>query len=143
MDKKLYWVSVGLAVIGVLVSIYMTIYKLTDNNNMCIGNHGCSVVNSSPYASVYGIPVALIGVVGYAAILAVLYMQDRVNKFFKENSILMVFGMAITGFVFTLYLIYLEIYVIKALCPFCLTSQIVMTILFFVTVTRLIRQPIN
>ena len=65
------------------------------------------------------------------------------EKLIAIDATLGIFGLAITGFVFTLYLVYLEIYVIKALCPFCITSQITMTILFFITVTRLIRQPVK
>ena len=54
MDKSLYRISIGLAILGVLVSIYMTIFKLTDNASMCLGNGGCSVVNSSIYSEVSG-----------------------------------------------------------------------------------------
>jgi len=143
MEKKLYWSSVALAVLGALVSIYMTIYKLTSNNAMCLGSGDCSTVNASKYSSVYGIPVAFIGVLGYLAILALLLLETRAGKFFKNNSSLIVFGLAVTGFAFTLYLVYLEIFVIKALCPFCIASQITMTILFVLTIVRLIRQPVN
>ena len=55
-----------------LVSAYMTVYKLTDNQRMCLGNGGCSVVNSSVYSEVYGIPVALVGLIGYGFILSAL-----------------------------------------------------------------------
>ena len=79
MDKWLYRISIALAVLGILVSVYMTIYKLTENPNMCLGNGGCSVVNSSKYAEVYGIPVAVVGVGGYLAILALLWMEQRMR----------------------------------------------------------------
>jgi uncharacterized membrane protein len=49
--------------------------------------------------------------------------------------------MALTGFLFTLYLIYVEFALLNAICPFCLTSQISMTIIFIISVIRLIRQP--
>lgn len=143
MDKKLYWFSIVLATLGVLVSIYMTVYKLTSNNAMCLGSGDCSTVNSSIYSQVYGIPVAFIGVLGYAAIVGLLALEKRGGRFFQQNATLAVFGMAITGFAFTLYLVYLEIFVIKALCPFCITSQVTMTILFFITIIRLVRQPAN
>jgi uncharacterized membrane protein len=143
MEKKLYWLSVALAVLGVLVSIYMTIYKLTSNNAMCLGSGDCSTVNASKYSEVYGIPVAFVGVLGYAGILALLILETRAGRFFKNNSTLLIFGLAVTGFAFTLYLVYLEIFVIKALCPFCITSQITMTILFILTIIRLVRQPVN
>ena len=142
MDKWFYRISIALALLGLAVSIYMTIFKLTNNSGMCIGNGGCETVNSSPYAEVYGIPVAGFGVGGYAMIAALLFMENR-NKFLKQNETMIVFGLTLIGFLFTLYLIYLELAVIHALCPFCLTSQITMTILFILSIIRLARQPIN
>lgn len=140
MDKWLTRGSTALAVLGMLVSIYMTIFKLTDNASMCLGNGGCSVVNSSIYSEVSGIPVAVIGVGGYLVILAVLLIENRDN-FFKQNAPIIIFGLALIGFLFTLYLIYVEVALIHALCPFCVTSQITMTVLFILSVTRLVRQP--
>jgi uncharacterized membrane protein len=140
MDKRLSNIAVILTIAGLLVSIYMTIYKFTDNEKMCIGSGGCSVVNSSRYSEVSGIPVAVLGVTGYSAILAVLLLE-RKNKFFEQNGTMLFFGLSITGFLFTVWLIYVEIALIKALCPFCLTSQAVMTVIFILSVIRLIRQP--
>ena len=140
MDKWLYRSSVVLVVLGVLVSIYMTIYKLTSNDSMCLGSGDCSTVNASKYAEVNGIPVAVIGMIGYLAILAVHFFETR-NSFFKQNGTLMIFGMALTGFLFTVWLIYVEVALLKALCPFCLTSQAAMTLIFMIAVIRLIKQP--
>jgi uncharacterized membrane protein len=131
---------VALAIIGLLVSIYMTIYKITSNDSMCIGSKDCSVVNQSRYSELYGIPVAVFGVLGYAAILAVLLLE-RNPGFFKQNGTMLLFGLSLTGFLFTLYLIFLEIALIKAYCPFCITSQVAMTILFILSVIRVVRQP--
>jgi uncharacterized membrane protein len=142
MDKWLYRVSIALTIIGLAVSIYMTIYKLTDNQSMCIGNGGCSKVNSSVYAEVYGIPVAVLGIIGYAALMVMLLVENR-NSFLRSNATMIIFGMALIGFLFTLYLIYVEAALIHALCPFCLTSQIAMTLIFILSVIRLARQPIN
>ena len=142
MNKWLYRISIALALLGLAVSIYMTIFKLTDNEKMCIGNGGCSKVNSSVYAEVYGIPVAVFGVGGYAVIAALLFAENR-NKFLKQNGMMVIFGLALIGFLFTLYLIYVELALIHALCPFCVTSQTTMTILFILSIIRLARQPIN
>ena len=142
MNKWLYRISIALALLGLAVSIYMTMFKLTDNESMCIGNGGCSKVNSSVYAEVYGIPVAVFGIGGYAVIAALLFMEDR-NQFLEQNGTMVVFGLALIGFLFTLYLIYVELALIHALCPFCVTSQITMTILFILSIIRLARQPIN
>ena len=140
MDKRLYQASLVLVVIGILVSIYMTIYKLTDNNFMCLGNGGCSLVNASPYSAIHKIPVALVGVGGYTTLL-ILHLLEKRNKFMRRNATLFLFGIALVGFLFTVYLIYVEIAIIKALCPFCVTSQTAMTIIFIISLIRLIRQP--
>jgi uncharacterized membrane protein len=143
MDRRLSRITtalVALAIIGLLVSVYMTIYKITSNDSMCIGSKDCSVVNASRYSEIYGIPVAVFGVLGYAGILAVLLLE-RNQGFFKQNGNMLLFGLALTGFLFTLYLIFLEIALIKAYCPFCITSQVAMTIIFILSVIRLVRQP--
>jgi len=140
MDKRLTQITIALTVIGLLVSIYMTIYKLTDNESMCIGSGGCSVVNSSKYSEVNGIPVAVVGVIGYASILGVLWLE-RKPGFFQSNGSMILFGLSLMGFLFTVWLIYVEVALIKAYCPFCLTSQTVMTLIFILSVVRVVRQP--
>jgi len=97
-------------------------------------------VNASRYSEVNGIPVAVIGVAGYSALLAVLWLE-RKPGFFQQNGSMIFFGLALTGFLFTVYLIFVEVALIKAYCPFCITSQAAMTIIFILSVIRLIRQP--
>jgi uncharacterized membrane protein len=140
LDKWLYRVSVALVVIGLLVSIYMTIYKATSNDALCLGSGDCSTVNASRYSEVYGIPVASVGIAGYFAIL-LLHWYERRDKFFSKNGPMLIFGMALTGFLFTLYLIYVEFAILRAYCPFCLASQSAMTFIFIISIIRLIRQP--
>ncbi|GAB4432765.1 MAG: hypothetical protein Kow002_20530 [Anaerolineales bacterium] len=140
MDKWLYRTSIILTILGLAVSIYMTIYKATSNDALCLGSGDCSVVNASRFSEIYGIPVATVGIAGYFAILLIHYFERR-DEFFKKNGPLAIFGMALTGFVFTVYLIYVEIAIIKALCPFCVASQTFMTIIFIISMIRLVRQP--
>lgn len=144
MEKRLPQLAILLTVIGLLVSVYMTIYKVTSNDSMCIGSGACKTVNESRYSEVtiggVRIPVAVIGVVGYTAILAVLLLEPNVN-FLQQNGSLVFFGLSLMGFLFTLYLVYVEIVLIKAFCPFCVTSQIAMTFIFILSVIRAVRQP--
>lgn len=140
MTKRLQQITIALTIIGLFVSIYMTIYKVTSNEAMCIGSSGCSEVNASRYSEINGIPVAVLGVIGYASILALLFLENRLS-FFQDNGTMIFFGVSLVGFLFTLYLVYLEIALIKAYCPFCLASQAVMTIIFIISVIRLVRQP--
>ena len=144
MEKRLSQLAILLTVIGLLVSIYMTIYKITSNDSMCVGSGDCKTVNASRYSEInlagLNIPVAVLGVAGHAAILGVL-LFERKSDFLQQNGSLAFFGLSLLGFLFTLYLIYVEIALIKALCPFCLASQTVMTIIFILSVIRVVRQP--
>ena len=140
MDKRLKQVTIVLTVLGLLVAIYMTIYKVTNNESMCIGSGGCSIVNASGYSEVYGIPVAAVGVLGYLSILAVFFLE-RNPGFFQTNGSMLQFALTLTGFLFTVWLIFVEVALLKAYCPFCITSQVMMTLIFTLTVIRVIKQP--
>ena len=144
MEKRLSQLSIALTVIGLLVAAYMTVYAITSNDNMCIGSQDCSVVNASKYSKIniagLPVPVAVLGVVGYAAILGVLLLEGKMD-FLRENASLIFFGLSLMGFLFTLYLIYVEIALIRAYCPFCIASQAAMTIIFILSVIRVVRQP--
>ena len=140
MDKWLNKALLVLVVIGLLVSIYMTIYKYTGNDGMCVGSGDCKTVNASRYSEIYGIPVALVGVGGYASILAMLLLEKR-YAFLRKNASMILFGFATLGFMFTLYLVYVEVTLLKAYCPFCVASQTTMTLIFILSVIRLVREP--
>jgi uncharacterized membrane protein len=144
MEKRLSQLAILLTVIGLLVSVYMTIYKITSTDNMCIGSGACKTVNESRYSEVtiggVRIPVAVLGVVGYATFLGVLLLERRVD-FLQQNGSLVFFGLSLMGFLFTLYLVYVELALLKAFCPFCVTSQIAMTLIFILSVIRVVRQP--
>jgi uncharacterized membrane protein len=140
MDKRLSQLTIALVVLGLLVSIYMTIFKITSNENMCVGSKDCSIVNASRYSEINNIPVAVIGVGGYTALLALLFLERRPG-FIKQNGTMLFFALSLVGFFFTVYLIFVEIVLIKAYCPFCITSQVAMTLIFILSVIRLVKQP--
>lgn len=140
--KKLYWANMFSAIAGMAISIYMFIYKIYGIDAMCLGNGGCSTVNASPYSEIYGIPVAIVGFIGYLAIIVTLILENHVS-FFEENGPLLEFGMGLAGVVYSAYLTYLEFYVIHAVCPFCLVSAIAITLCFVFALIRLIKQPGN
>jgi uncharacterized membrane protein len=138
----LFWGSVILAILGTLDSIYLLIYKLTGNSQMCLGNGGCHNVNFSPYSEIYGIPVSLFGISAFVAILCILSLEVRL-KIAKENGPLAIFGISLGGLAFTIYLTYLEIYIIHAICPFCVASAILITLIFILATIRLVKQFAN
>lgn len=140
MNKWLYWASITLATIGLLISIYMTIFKI-NGGGACFGSDGCDTIIQSRYSEISkNLSVPQFGVIGFAAILAALAFEGKIS-FLKKNGTLVVFGLALTGFMFVLWLVYIETVLIKALCPFCVTTQITMTLVFILAIIRLIKHP--
>jgi uncharacterized membrane protein len=138
----IFWSSFALACLGLLDSIYLLIYKLTGNSNLCLGNGGCHDVNFSPYSEIGGIPVALFGVAAFLAIGGILLLEARLN-IARENGPLAIMGISLSGVAFTAYLTWLEIYVIEAICPFCVAAAIIITLIFILSIIRLLQQTAN
>lgn len=134
-----YWATFGLTCLGALDATYLLVYKLTNNNAMCLGNGGCHDVNFSPYAEIGGIPVSVFGIVAFLAIAGILLLEPRL-KIVKENGSLAIFGISLAGVAFTAYLTWLEIYVIHAICPFCVASAVIIALIFILAIIRLIKQ---
>jgi uncharacterized membrane protein len=139
-DRTFYWVTLGLAFLGVLDATYLLVYKLTNNPAMCLGSGGCHDVNFSPYSEIGGIPVSVFGIVAYLVIGVILIMEPRF-KIAQENGSLAIFGISLVGVAFTVYLTWLEIYVIHAICPFCVVSAVIITLIFIFSIIRFFKQP--
>jgi len=135
----LFWSSIILAILGAADAIYLLIYKLTGNNQMCLGNGGCHDVNFSPFSEIYGIPVSVFGISAFLAILCILVLEKRL-KLAEKHGPLVIFGICLGGVVFTAYLTYLEVYIIHAICPFCVASAVLITLLFILAIIRLVKQ---
>lgn len=138
-NPVLFWGTMVLAILGAVDAIYLYIYKLTGNPQMCLGNGGCHNVNFSPYSEINGIPVSIFGLAAYLAIICILILEARL-KLAKENGPLAIFGISLGGVAFTAYLTYLEIYVINAICPFCVASAVIITLIFILAIIRLVKQ---
>jgi uncharacterized membrane protein len=135
----LYWASVALVILGAADAAYLLIYKLTGNTRMCLGSGGCHDVNFSPYSEIYGIPISLLGLLGLLAMLGVLLAERRLEVA-SEQGPLALFGMALVGAAYSTYLTYLEIYVIRAVCPFCVASALIFLLIFVLAIIRLVKQ---
>jgi uncharacterized membrane protein len=133
------WLIVILSILGAIDALYLLIYKLTGINQMCLGNGGCHNVNFSSYSEIYGIPVSALGLVAYLVIMVIIILESRI-RLAQENGPLAVFGISLIGVAFSAYLTYLEFYVIHAVCPFCITSAIVITLIFILAIIRLVKQ---
>jgi uncharacterized membrane protein len=124
--------------LGFLDAIYLTIEKLTQNKAMCLPGLGdCWTVSNSEYSQIFGIPVAVFGIAAYLVILF-LIRSETSNPNWVDFILQATFGIALSGTIYSIYLTYLEIAVIKAVCPFCVISAIVMVIIFICTLLRLV-----
>ena len=126
-------------VIGLIDAIYLIIVKFANNKALCIQGIGdCWSVNTSRYSTIAGIALSVIGTFGY---LVILLIHLNLNRFevTRKYGLYALFGLTLGGFIFSIYLTYLEIAVIKAICPFCVVSAIAMTVLFVVSILRLFK----
>jgi uncharacterized membrane protein len=137
--SALRWASFILACLGILDATYLLVYKLSSINAMCFGSGGCHDVNFSSYSEIGGIPVSVFGIFAFLVIAGILLLEPRL-KIAKENGPLAVFGISLAGVAFTAYLTWLEIYVIHAICPFCVASAIIIALIFVLAIFRLITQ---
>jgi len=135
-----FWTRVAwlTALIGLLDSIYLTVLKYSNNKSLCIQGVGdCWSVNTSIYSEIFGIPIALLGFGAYGFILLLLWAEQR-HSLIQQYADFLLFGVTLIGIIYSAYLTYLEIAVIKAICPFCVVSAVAMLILFIYSVKRLI-----
>jgi uncharacterized membrane protein len=131
--------SIVLACLGMLDATYLLVYKLTSNNAMCLGNGGCHDVNFSTYSQIAGIPVSLLGLIAYLVMAFILLMETRFN-IVRENGPLAIFGLSLSGTAYTVYLTWIELYVIHRVCPFCVASAIIILLIFILSIVRLVKQ---
>jgi len=128
------WIIPVIALLGMGVAGYLTFVETTGATAVCGPVGDCNTVNQSEYATLFGlIPVGGLGLFGYIAILAA-WMVGRLNLgWFSHLANFGVFGMALFGNVFSIYLTFLEPFVIGATCAWCLSSAIMITLIAWLT----------
>jgi len=128
--------NIALAVVGLIDSFYLTWIKVAHTPAFCGGVGGCEAVNNSAYSQINGLPIALLGMGAYLAMLGLMW-AERVGGSWGEWSLLGVFGLSLVGTLYSTYLTYIEIAVLRAICPYCVLSAIAITLIFIVSVIRL------
>ena len=137
-SESIWLVSVILVMVGAIDSAYLTFLKFTGMVAACSDIGDCEAVNNSKYAEIGGIPLALLGLLGYLAILAFLVLETRFPSW-RDGLHLGVFGFTLAGTIYSTYLTYIEIAVLHAICPYCVVSAVVMLLLFVISIIRLRR----
>ncbi len=116
-----------LSLLGVMDAGYLTATHFLNIRTICLTFSQCDQVLDSQYAKVFGIPLALLGLLYYLAIfgLAVAFERTKVSEYWVGLMCIIS-----SGFVFSLYLLYLQLFVIHAICQYCFISAAITTLLF-------------
>jgi uncharacterized membrane protein len=132
-DRALRTAGLVLAVLGIGIAGYLVYVHYADIDPVCNIAHGCHKVQTSEYAKLAGIPVALLGLLGYITLLGALLAPGQ-----GEGARMAAALVALVGFGFSLYLTYRELFTIDAICQWCVGSAILMTGLAIVCTWRLL-----
>lgn len=123
-----------LAAIGFGTAAYLSYVEISHNEAICGPVGDCNSVQQSPYATLFGvIPVGVLGALGYIAILLAWILAEYGPTKFHKSAVLASWGMSWFGILFSIYLTFLEPFVIGATCAWCITSAIVITLLLLAT----------
>ncbi len=131
-EETLRGIATFLATFGIGVATYITIADSGGGSPVCIaGGHGCQTVAESSYSHVFGVNIAVFGIVGYVVLLACALLRGdlaRMTGFFTS----------LVGFGYSVYLTYLELFKIEAICQWCVASAVLMTLLVAANATRML-----
>jgi uncharacterized membrane protein len=131
--RTLRILMIVLATIGLGIASYLTYVHFAGIKPACTAGESCTKVQTSVYSKLAGVPVALMGLIGYVAILASLLAPEN------ESSRFATLVLTLGGFGFSAYLTYRELFSIHAVCEWCATSAGIMTILMALSVWRFLR----
>jgi uncharacterized membrane protein len=132
-----------LALTGLFVSAYLWLYSVGAMGTLACGVGSCEVVQTSPYAYLFGVPVSGWGVLGYAAILGVALAGTRPAWARGASGRGLAFALAAlagAGFAFSTYLTTVELFVLRAVCMWCVISYALITAIFALALVDLRRR---
>lgn len=131
-DRRLRTAALVLCVVGLAIAGYLTYVHYAGVKIACLASGSCETVQSSRYAKLAGVPVPVLGLIGYVSIFLTLWVRGDLGRVAG-------FGLALGGFLFSGYLTYRELFTIKAICQWCVGSAVVMTLLVLITAVRAVR----
>ena len=128
-----------LSLAGLFISAYLYLYKIGKIGSLACGTGGCETVQFSPWSRIGGVEVSLVGLLGYAGLLALGLASLQPRLAFQATPSRALALLSGLGVLFTLYLTYLELFVIHAICRWCVASGVVIAAIFIVALLDLRR----
>jgi uncharacterized membrane protein len=129
------------SLLGLFVSAYLYLYKIGRIGTLACGSGDCETVQTSPWSRFLGVDVALIGLLGYAVLLVVALLALRSSQVERRPPALLLTGLAAGGVLFTAYLTYLELFVIHAICRWCVGSAAIILSILILALLALRQVP--
>ncbi len=125
-------------VLGLFISGYLSYTRLSNTATACAANSvfNCDYVTNSLYSQLFGVPVAYLGFAVYV-ILGVLALFENRVSFLREYGIFLQFGLALFAWMFSMWLVYVQFFLLQTLCPWCLSHEANFTVLFGIVCFRL------
>lgn len=132
---KLIITTLVLSIFGISDTVYLTIKRYTNEELNCSFLDGCNFVTNSEYSVIFGIPVAVLGLLFYITIftLSLLYLRTKNRKFLVSTL-----GLSSTGFLLSLWFIYSQAFILNAFCLYCLASAVLSTTIFTLSVIAMV-----
>lgn len=126
------WVIPALCGMGMAIAAYLTLVELSSQKAICGPVGDCHTVQLSPYARIGGvIPVGLLGVIGYVGIGIAWFIEQRASGRVQRWSGIFMWTLSLVGTLFSIYLTFLEPFIIGATCAWCLTSSVIITLIMW------------
>jgi len=126
-------VLAALALVGVFVALYLTLYKLGMIGVLACGTGGCERVNTSQWAQFLGMPVSVWGLAFYLVTFIVAFVGTTPRQADNVGLSKLLTAMCGVGVLFSAWLTYLELFVIGAICRYCVVSAVIVTVMFVVS----------
>lgn len=128
----------ALDIVGFVVAGYLSVVELAGGLPSCGPIKGCEQVALSEYARIGGVPVAVFGVVLSVALLALAVAWWKTDIY---GLLLAHYGLSLVGVIFDGYFLYLQVFVIQAVCIWCVTYEVSLLLRFLIALTVWYRQP--
>lgn len=130
--------------IGLMIAGYLSYLKIEDAPAVCVetGPFNCNVVLNSQYSELADVPIAYLGFAVYLAIGAILLLENQV-AFLRVWGSLIMFGIGLFAWLFSMWLVYVQFALLQALCPWCLSHETNFTLLFALICYRVYRETFS
>ncbi len=133
------WAIPLLSLAGLGIATYLAYVEITHVEAVCGPVGECNIVQSSPYAQILGIPIAVLGMLNYLVVGVLWAGQSYPDDRLATLSVLGLLGLTLFGTLFSIYLMLLELFVIHAVCVWCLGSAVITTISMLLVIREIQR----